>query len=397
MKYSSATILAVATCGALLNANAFTPTRPLVRAPTTTFVARSSLQQQASTTLFVSSSELTETTTEKEEMLTEAEKLKARAAKLRAEAASAEAEQAQKFADYTQKVFDSFDTNKDGDISLDELKAGLEKTFKLTEPIPEGRVQKIMDALDTNKDGALQMEEFGSVNKVMNKLEAITWEEKDAKRELAKAAAAEKEAGELKEARLTILNEGAPTNTDKLVSVLPYLFPLVDSLQYAGPFVVSHPDNPVAQAIAVVYTLYRSVPFAAFVTLFGLSILSSNPSFNRQVRFNMNQAISLDIALIIPGILATAGAFVANGLGIDLSGLAGAGEITGDALVVAMLATVGYASVSSLLGQTPNKIPLISDRVEKEMLSLDMFDENGRFIGRPLDDAQNDDDKKKQD
>jgi hypothetical protein len=76
----------------------------------------------------------------------EVDRLKAMAAKLRSEAASLEAEQARKSAEATQKAFDKFDLDKDGTISLEELKKGLEAAFK-TE-LSEKRVKKVRLALN---------------------------------------------------------------------------------------------------------------------------------------------------------------------------------------------------------------------------------------------------------
>jgi hypothetical protein len=76
-----------------------------------------------------------------QETETEVGRLKTMAAKLRAEAASLEEEQAHKSAELTQKAFDKFDLDRDGEISLEELKKGLEAAFK-TE-LSENRVEKV--------------------------------------------------------------------------------------------------------------------------------------------------------------------------------------------------------------------------------------------------------------
>lgn len=54
----------------------------------------------------------------------EIERLKSMAAKLRAEVSSLEAERAAELADAAERAFAQFDTNKDGEISLAELKDG---------------------------------------------------------------------------------------------------------------------------------------------------------------------------------------------------------------------------------------------------------------------------------
>ena len=48
------------------------------------------------------------------------------------------------------------------------------------------------------------------------------------------------------EAARELLNDREPTTRDKIVSVLPYLFPLVDSLQFGRFLIAENQDNPKA-------------------------------------------------------------------------------------------------------------------------------------------------------
>ena len=61
----------------------------------------------------------------------EIERLKKMAAKLRAEAAALEADKAAQLAEAAEKAFERFDINSDGEVSLAELKTGLEKELKV--------------------------------------------------------------------------------------------------------------------------------------------------------------------------------------------------------------------------------------------------------------------------
>lgn len=308
----------------------------------------------------------------------EIERLRSMAAKLRAEAEKLEAEQAKQRLEATERAFSKFDTNNDGEITLTELKTGLEKALK-TE-LPERRVKKLLEEFDESGDGALQPGEFVSINQLRNKLDAIARDEKKTAQEAARLAKMEEETSKFIQAQMEILNDRPPTNVDKIVSVLPYLFPLLDGLQFARFLVLENPDSTLANVIALVYALYRSIPFGGFIAFFALSFLSGNPTINRLIRFNMNQAIFMDVALFFPGLIAGLYALVGQALGFQLP--AAATELGSDAIFFTLLATVAYASISSLLGQTPNKIPFISQAVSDRMPTLDMFDETGRFLPR---------------
>lgn len=313
----------------------------------------------------------------------EVERLQTMAAKLREEAALLEAEQKAAITKVAQSFFRKFDTDQNGRVDVSELQAGLERLLKLD--LPEQRAQQLVQAFDTNGDGVLQPEEFVGVDQFRNKLDALVRQEKDAARQQAKQEREQAQGMELLQAQLALVNDKEPSATDKVVSVLPYLFPLLDGLQFAGFLVAGHPDNPLALAATIAYALYRSIPFGGLLAFFGLSFLSDQPQANRLVRFNAQQAVLLDIALFAPAILASLGGALLNQVGVSLP--ANVAELGSDGLFLALLATVAYASVSSLLGKTPNALPFISKRVEDRMITPDMYDADGRFA--PFDENGN--------
>jgi hypothetical protein len=305
-------------------------------------------------------------------------RLRSMAQKLRAEAAALEADRQNEMAQAAENAFRKFDTNKDGEVSFDELKAGLEKALKVE--LPEERVKQLLENFDTSGDGTLQINEFVSVEKFRNKLEALAREEKRLSSEATKSAQKEAEMAKLVEARMGLLNDKEPSTTDKVLSVIPYLFPLMDSLQFGRFLLTENADNPFVMVLALLYTLYKAVPFSGFVAFLALNVLSSNPGLNRLVRFNMQQAIFVDIALFFPGLIAALFGLIGSGPGFQIP--PGLGELGSDVIFGAILVTIGYASVSSLLGVTPNKIPLISQAVDDRMPTIDMFDSQGQFIPR---------------
>jgi len=388
---------AIAIIGTTSSIDAFTPIAqtniPITRAPNTFQSLPSSNYHQHSTQLYGAADD--------DAQDNEIERLKRQAAKLRAEAASLEADKAKQLAEAAEKAFNKFDVNSDGEVSLSELKMGLEKELK-TE-ISEKRVTELMKIFDTSGDGALQLDEFVTVDRFRNQLEALAREEK----RLAAEAEQEKKRQEqevlLAEAKLEFLNEKEPTMSDKALSVLPYLFPLMDGLQY-GRFLLSSDDagaNPIVVILAVLYSLYRSIPFSGFVAFFALNILSGNPSINRLVRYNMQQAIYLDIALFFPSLLIGLGGLISSGAGLTVP--PGVGEVFSDVMFGTLLLTLAYCAVSSFLGKEPDSIPLISQAVKDRMPSMDMLeggtlDNEGRFIPkmpeRREEDDKSDEDKK---
>lgn len=213
-------------------------------------------------------------------------------------------------------------------------------------------------------------------------------EEKDNERMAALDAKEAKEAAEKAEAKLAFLNEQPPTTLDKIYSILPYLFPLLDGLQY-GRFLLQGEDNPIINTIALFYVVYRNIPFSGFIAFFAINFLSNNPKLNRLIRWNLSQAIWVDIALIVPGLLGGIGKAALPALGVQIPG--GVGEVLDDGVFFALLGVLLYCVGSSLIGREPGGIPFVSKQVSERMPTIDMFNDEGRFIGRQ---GPDDDDKK---
>jgi hypothetical protein len=302
-------------------------------------------------------------------------KIRSMAAKLRAEAAGLESDQAQAMAAAAERAFQKFDTNGDGKVTLAELKAGLEKQFK--KELPENRVNQLMESFDKSGDGALTLDEFVNLNQFSNKLDALARDERTQALEKSKLAQQESEAYKLLQAQVEGINDKPPTGTDKLVSILPYLFPLLDGFQYARFFVEGNQDNPLAQASLIVYSLYRSIPFSGLIAFGALYYFKEKPGINRLVRFNMQQAIFLDIALFFPALFASL--YQLTGLPLSVEAV----TVSSDVLFITLLATVGYTMASSLLGITPDKIPFISDSVNNRVPTAEGIMTMGeRFISQ---------------
>lgn len=307
-------------------------------------------------------------------------RLQAMAAQLREEATELERKQGWERSQAAGRAFDKFDTNQDGELSLDELKVALEKTFKLD--VPEDQVQRLMDDFDTSGDGKLQKDEFVGIERFRNRLDSIVYDERQRKVESQKLAQKEAEIAQLIESQLDLINDKEPSNTDRIVSALPYLLPLMDGLSFGQFLLTGHESNPFVGVLALLFTVYRSIPFSGFVAFFALSSLSSNLSTNRLVRFNAQQALYLDFALFVPGLVMALAGAASSGLGLSIPPVIG--ELSSDAVFVTLIAALGYSAVSSLLGVTPDKIPFLSESVNKRVPTADMIQFIDPATGEPF-------------
>ncbi|CAN0333841.1 unnamed protein product [Scytosiphon promiscuus] len=326
-----------------------------------------------------------------------AAKLRETAAAFRAQATELEERQQQERRENARRSFNTFDANNDGSVDVAELKAGLEgplrRSFTKTlqarmgrKPsqeevddriaelpggalFPDDLALKLIEMYDQNGDGLLQQTEFAPTEELRARLENLFSQQREQERLVrveerqrlmddkmrADAGAVVPSPGDV--------NDGPATATDKALSALPYLLPLADGVTYAGHLFGAFPEQTAwAQPLALVLLALRSLPFATLIGFVGLSIGSSNPQINKLVRFNMQQAINLDIALILPGVL---GAITAAALGQDaykLGPLANAGS---DVVFVALLAAVAYSVGTSATGAFPNKLPLLG-RLNRE-------------------------------
>eukprot|EP00904_Undaria_pinnatifida_P012314 jgi/Undpi1/8212/HiC_scaffold_25.g10682.m1 len=330
-----------------------------------------------------------------------AARLRETAAAFRAQAAELEDKRTQERQAGAERSFNSFDSNKDGTVDVAELKAGLEGPLRRSfvkqltarmgrkpdrEEIdariaalpggslfPDHLARKLIDTYDQNGDGLLQRAEFAPTEELRARLENMFREQQETERlarveerqrqmeNKLKQAGAEAGAGAVVSAG--DVNDGAATAADKALSALPYLLPLIDGISYAGHLFGAFPEQTTwAQPLAVVLLALRSVPFATLVGFFSLSALSSNPQVNKLVRFNMQQAINLDIALIVPGVL---GLLASASLGQDAYKLVPLAEAGSDVVFVALLAAVAYSVLTSSTGSFPNKLPLLG-RMNRE-------------------------------
>lgn len=249
--------------------------------------------------------------------------------------------------------------------------------------ISEEQATKLMQSFDTSGDGALQLDEFKGIEAFRKRLDTLLREEKQAAVDAQLAAKKAKAAAEQAEAIAELINNQPPTIADKFASLLPYFLPLLDALPYGANTLNSMnlEGNPAFGVLTVIYNLYQTIPFTGLIAFFFFSTLSTNLRLNRLVRFNIQQAIYLDISLIFPGLIGPLVTVTASVLGFPIP--AEFSTLAASATFFTFCAFLIYSVLSSLFGIEPDKIPFISAQVKKRVPTTEefrnMFDDDGNF------------------
>lgn len=102
---------------------------------------------------------------------------------------------------------------------------------------------------------------------------------------------------------------------------------------------------------------------------------------NKLVRYNLRQAVILDIAMFFPSILAF---IIAAFLGDDVVKLAPLAQVGSDVIFVTVTICVLYSMVSSAFGVLPDSLPLLS-ALNREGSRGEKRDDDGDDAGSSVD------------
>ena len=146
--------------------------------------------------------------------------------------------------------------------------------------------------------------------------------------------------------------------TDRLFGALPYLLPLIYALPFGEGIFRAFPLLQLIYVPLIPLLRIYSIPFAGLIIFFILySAVVRNTNISHFIRFNTLQAILIDIALVLFGII------------IRLFGVGG-GNIFVDTLSnVAFLGTLAaciYAMIQSILGKYAD-LPTVSQAAYSQL------------------------------
>jgi len=141
-------------------------------------------------------------------------------------------------------------------------------------------------------------------------------------------------------------DDGDLNLSDRFLSCLPYVLPLTDGDQFGRFIFMRIPPLKVLDQILVgpFVQLDHSIPFFGFGLFLALVFLSRDTSLSRGVRFNMQQAILIDIVLIFPDLIGSA---MSKNTPLYLV------EPATNFIFYCYAAACGYSIVSNLAGKTP--------------------------------------------
>jgi len=145
----------------------------------------------------------------------------------------------------------------------------------------------------------------------------------------------------------------------RLLACLAYMLPLTDALQFGLLLPSMVPAFlPLFKLLAVPNALINAIPLGSLITFFLMSILSNMEELPLLLRFNLQQAILIDVALFIPSIIGSIGSFVSGGSGKIAPEL-------GVLVFLCVLMTALYSALVTLYGNDPDGIPGISKAARK--------------------------------
>jgi len=301
----------------------------------------------------------------------EAAKMELEAAKLRAEAAELERANAAERRTSRAGQLLSGSRGPDGDygLAVKELPARLKEVLGLE--ATEVEAERLATACGLRDGQALGFEELAS-ERFDEELGALLAEARRARvlaqeQEAAARAAAERPSPPPSTPGRSDDRDDRSTGT-RILATLTYLLPLIDGVQFALPIVQLVPAlAPFFALLVVPSAIVNAVPFGSVILFVAFVVLSTNEDLPRLLRFNLQQAVLVDMGFVFTSILVA-----------GLNGGAMPSELAGICFL-GLVVVVAYCATSNAAGEYPDGIPLISDATKRLLDSPSSSDGPGGF------------------
>lgn len=276
--------------------------------------------------------------------------LEKEAARIRAEALALEEEQKQQRRET--RALEWADGRKSVPVADLRRKLAMEEKVDLT----ESEVRNLLES----KEASIA---FLSTEDFEIKLQMLISAKRETARALAAAAAKEREAqAQAESIKQEIDNvfanevEGEDVSFGtRLVACLVYILPLMDGFHFGLPLLEFFPAAmPVVKLIAPLLMLKNAIPFGTFIFLILFQALARNGDFPQILRFNLAQAVVLDVLFIIPDFFMS---IISMELPTSLL----------VALFVILFGVMVYSVTLTMLGKVPDGLGGISDMTRRNL------------------------------
>jgi hypothetical protein len=146
---------------------------------------------------------------------------------------------------------------------------------------------------------------------------------------------------------------------DRIKSCIPYMLPLLEGDMFGKYIYERVPPLKFLDDLLLspLVSIFDSFPFLGLILFLLISIGSRNvDGMSRAVRFNAQQAVLIDVALIVPSLI---------GAGLEGVGVPRIYEEIGSNFVYyALMSSILYSVFMNLRGSKPNGIPYLSSAAD---------------------------------
>lgn len=285
-----------------------------------------------------------------------ADTLRKEADLLRADAAELEAEVIKQQHKEQHGWFQVFDTNRSGQVDVNELQIGWQELTG--RELNHSMASRLLRAHDKNGNGVLEFEEFDT-KQFQATLERL-WAEDEAAQLALQQQEEERNAKLEAERQLKEYYERLPGYDDtgfvtRMLSVAAYSLPILDVAKFG--LVLAFFIPPLMPLLDNLIVAQKTLGVFSIVVFLAMQWFASKSDLPASLRFNLYQAIRLDICLVIPTILWDFGENVDGNVWVVCCTL----------FFVLVTACIMYSVVGSLQGTPPRSIPYVSEWAEQDM------------------------------
>lgn len=154
-------------------------------------------------------------------------------------------------------------------------------------------------------------------------------------------------------------NDDEIEGQDRIKSCIPYLLPLIDGDHFARYINMRFPPLAFIDSITIapLAHIVESVPFLSLILFLVLSLGTRGANLSRPIRFNAQQAVLIDVALVFPELIGSA--FEGQRQFAPLM------EPSSNFIFYCYMGACLYSISSNLRGKTPDGIPFISNAAQQ--------------------------------